>query len=144
MSLVDTLNSALKTAMQARDKAKRDALRLILAVVKNKEIAKRASLNDAEIIEVLKTEAKKRQEALEIYQQAGRPELAQKEAFELRIIKEFLPEQLSEDKVKEIVSQMKAAGQLPENFGEAMKQVMAKLKGQADGRLVAEAVKANL
>ena len=144
MSLAQKINTALKTAMSERNSGKIAALRLILAVIQNQEIAKRAPLTDEETIALLKTEAKKRQEALEIYQKAKRQELAQKEEFELKIIKEFLPEQLDEAKVKEIVGQMKATGQLPSNFGEAMKQVMAKLKGQADGRLVAEAVKAVL
>lgn len=144
MSLVDKLNTALKTAMRDRVKDKVAALRLILAAAQNQEIAKRAPLTDEEMIALLRIEAKKRQEALDIFNQAKRQELAQKEAFELKIIREFLPEQLSENKIKEIVGQMKAEGELSENFGEAMKQVMAKLTGQADGRQVAEAVKAAL
>lgn len=142
--LVSKLKADLKTAMRSRAKEKTAALRLIIAAVENKEIAKRAPLTNEETIDLLKTEAKKRQESLDIYQKANRQELAQKEAFELKLIQEFLPEQLDETKIKEMVGQMKAAGQLPENFGEAMKQVMAKLKGQADGRVVAQVVKAAL
>ena len=144
MSLAQKINTALKTAMRERDKDKVAALRLILAVVHNQEIAKKAPLTDEEMIALLKTEAKKRQEALEIYLKNERQELAQKEAFELKLIKTFLPEQLSADKIKELVGQMKAEGELPANFGEAMKQVMAKLKGRADGGAVAQAVKAAL
>ncbi len=144
MSLAQKIDTALKTAMRERNADEVAALRLVLAVVHNQEIAKKAPLTDEEMITLLKTEAKKRQEALEIYLKNQRQELAQKEAFELKLIKAFLPEQLSEAKIKEIVGQMKAGGELPDNFGEAMKRVMAKLKGQADGRSVAEAVKAAL
>ena len=94
--MAQELNTALKTAMRERDTHKVAALRLILAVVQNKEIAKKASLTDEEMIVLLKTEAKKRQEALDIYQKAKRQELAQKEAFELKLIKEFLPQPLGE------------------------------------------------
>lgn len=68
------------------------ALRLILAVIQNQEIAKRAPLADEEVARLLKAEAKKRQDAFEIYEKAKRQELAQKEEFELKIINEFLPE----------------------------------------------------
>ena len=99
---------------------------------------------DAEVIELLKTEAKKRRESQAIYLQAGRPELADKETFELKVIEEFLPRQLSPDEIKILVKELKQSGELPADFGGAMKQVMAKLNGRADGRMVAEAVKASL
>lgn len=138
------LAAALKTAMLTRAKDRLGALRLLLAVIKNKEIEKRAGLVDAEVIELLKTEAKKRRESQAIYLQAGRPELADKETFELKVIEEFLPRQLSPDEIKILVKELKQSGELPADFGGAMKQVMAKLNGRADGRMVAEAVKASL
>jgi len=67
--------------------------------------------------------------------------LAEKEEKELQVIKSYLPKQVSEEEIRKMVKEMKAAGELGDNFGQAMKAVMAKLKGQADGKLVAQVVK---
>lgn len=134
----------LKKAMQQRQADKVSALRLLVAALKNARIEKKADLSEAEEVAVLNKEAKKRQEAIEMYKKGGRQELAAKEEAELEIIKGYLPQQMGEEKIKELVKEMKQAGELGDDFGQAMKLVMAKLKGQADGKLVAQAVKTEL
>lgn len=129
-------------------KAKNDellvaVLRLLKTAIKNAEITKKGQLTDEEIQKVISSEAKKRKDALESYRQGGREELAVKEEQEMAILEKYLPEQLSEDKVKELVSQVIAeAGEVtPKDFGKLMGQVMAKAQGQADGGLVSRLVK---
>lgn len=134
----------LKKAMQQRQADKVSALRLLVAALKNARIEKKADLNEAEEVAVLNKEAKKRHEAIEMYKKGGRQELADKEKAELQIIKGYLPQQMGEEKIKKLVKEMKQAGELGDDFGQAMKLVMAKLKGQADGKLVAEVVKTEL
>lgn len=134
----------LKKAMQQRQADKVSALRLLVAALKNARIEKKADLSETEEVAVLNKEAKKRQEAIEMYKKGGRQELAAKEEAELKIIKGYLPQQMGEEKIKELVKEMKQAGELGDDFGQAMKLVMAKLKGQADGKLVAQAVKTEL
>lgn len=144
MSLTLALNQAYQGALKNRQSERVAGLRLLLAALKNQAIAKRAEVSDEEAAALLRSEAKKRREALAIYQKAGRQELADRESGELRLIEEFLPKQLEWQKVTDMVKSMKARGELPESFGEAMKLVMGRLKGQAEGRVVAEAVKAAL
>ena len=90
MALSDKLSQALKEAMKAKDGETVGALRLILAVLQNLRIAKRAALSDEEVLAVLQKEAKKRVEAKAIYEKAGRQDLAAIEARELRIIRQWL------------------------------------------------------
>jgi len=134
----------LRQAMQQKQAEKVAALRLLVAALKNAQIEKNDKLSEAEEIGVLNKEAKKRQEAAEIYKREEREDLAKKEEAELKVIKEYLPQQMSQAEVKEVVKQMKTSGELGDDFGGAMKAVMAKLKGKADGKLVAQMVKEEL
>jgi hypothetical protein len=134
----------LRQAMQQKQAERVAALRLLVAALKNAQIEKNDKLSEAEEIGVLNKEAKKRQEAAEIYKREEREDLAKKEEAELKVIKEYLPQQMSQAEVKEVIKQMKTSGELGDNFGAAMKAVMAKLKGKADGKLVAQMVKEEL
>jgi len=134
----------LKKAMLGQQADRVAVLRMLTAALKNARIAKNADLDEAEEIGVLKKEVKKRQEAIEMFKKGEREDLVKQEQAELKMIKPYLPQEMGEAEVKQIVKEMKAAGELGDNFGEAMKAVMAKLKGQAEGKLVAEAVKAEL
>ena len=138
------LDADLKVAMKARDLTRVATLRLLVASAHNKKIELGHDLSNAEIISVLQKEAKKRDESIALYQQAGRKDLADREAEELAVIKAYLPAALSEAEVKDAVVKMKAAGELGTDFGSAMRAVMAKFKGQADGKLVADIVKQEL
>ncbi len=144
MVKTETIENDLKQAMLDKQADKVSVLRMLVAGIKNARIEKGEDLNEEDEIKVLKKEAKKRTEAIEIYKKAERNELAEKEEKELQVIKKYLPEEMGAEKIKEIVLEMKAAGELGDDFGSAMKAVMGKLKGGADGKLVAGVVKQEL
>ena len=141
--LRNTLNAALKEAMLAKDNARRDVIRGLQSAVKQVEIDTRKEPTDDDVMAVLQKEAKKRREAIDESTKAGRPDLAEKEASELTIIETFLPRQLSLDEVKsiaaEIIAQTGAVDAKDQN--KVMGPLMARVKGQADGRLVNQAVR---
>lgn len=159
--LKDKINQNYKEAFKAKKELEVSVLRMLQTAIKNKEIEKRGKLSktekiedleklseltDEEIIAVISSEAKKRQDAILDYQKGGRNDLAEKEAQEMAILKQFLPEEMSEDeikiKVKEIVSEIKPAG--PQDFGRVMGRVMAELKGKASGDAISRIVKEEL
>ena len=131
----------LKAAMKQKQADKVSALRLLVAEMEIAQIAKKEDLNDNDVIKILTKEAKKRTESYQIYKKVGRMDLADKEKYQLQIIKQYLPQQMSESEVKEIIKGMKELGSVKGNFGEVMKLVMAKLKGKADGTMVARIVR---
>jgi len=148
--LQQQIEQAFLEAFKARDELKTSVLRMLKTSLMNKKIekliAKEDFLPDEEVIAVLKTEAKKRQDSIESYRQGGREELAQKEEAEIVIIKQFLPEQMSEDAVmvltQEVIAEMGNPGSA--GFGKIMGAVMAKAKGAADGAIVSKIVKEKL
>lgn len=141
MAQTKTIEQDLITAMKKHDSLKVSTLRLILAALHNEQIAKKRPLSPQEEIQVLQKEVKKRQEAIALYQQGKRPELAAKETEEIGIIKEYLPAMMSREEINNLVVKMKAGGELDNDFGKAMKAVMAKTSGKAEGKMVMEAVK---
>ncbi|GBD94527.1 glutamyl-tRNA(Gln) amidotransferase subunit E [bacterium BMS3Abin05] len=146
MSLADTIMQDLKAAMKAREKNRVDVLRLLKARIKNLEIDKGRALTGEEEIQVLQSAAKKRKEAIDLYEKGNRPELAEKEREELAVIQSYLPEQLSrEDVEREIVLIVEETGASSmKDLGKVMKEAMARLKGKADGKLVQEIVRSKL
>jgi hypothetical protein len=141
MSLLDQIEADLKAAMIQKDAELVAALRLLVAALKNAAIDKRGQLSTAEELKVLAKEAKQRQESIEAYQQASRSDLADKEKKELAVIKGYLPQQMSEDEVRELVSGLDGWGAVKGNFGAAMKLAMKQVAGRADGALVAKVVR---
>jgi uncharacterized protein YqeY len=131
----------LSAAMKARDSLRVSVLRLILTAIHNQEIAVRRELRPEEIVKILAKEISKREEAIVLYEQGKRPELADKERQEIQLIKAYLPQMMNAEKVKKIIIELKKDNQLGSNFGQAMRTVMAKLKGKADGKLIAQTVK---
>ena len=128
----------MKDAMKAGDAIKRDSLRMLDAMIKNTEIEKmkkEEGLADAEILEVLARAVKQRKDSVAQYTAGGRPELAEKENKEIEILMQYMPEQMGDDKVreivKEVISQTGASGKA--DIGKVMGAAMGKLKGQADG-----------
>lgn len=119
------------------------ALRMLIVAAHNKEISIRekgaAELSDEQIIEVVASEIKKRKDSVEAYVAGGRPELADKETTEIKILQKYLPAQLSDDELEKIVQEVVASG--ADNFGKVMGQVMARVKGKAAGARVGELVK---
>ena len=148
MNLKEQISEDIKSALKAGDSFTAGVLRMVMAALQNKSIDKRAKgeeeeLTQEEILEILAREAKKRKEAIELYKQGDRQELAESEEKELAIIEKYLPQQMSREEVVAVVSTIIEKNK-PENFGEAMKLVMAELKGKADGKIVAEVIKEQL
>lgn len=139
----ESLSAALKEAMLAKDTARRDVIRLIQSAIKQVEIDTRKEMTDDDAIVVIQREAKKRREAIEEANKAGRSDISDKEQAELVIVETFLPRQLSLEEVKaiavEIIAEVGAAG--PKDQGKVMGPLMARVKGQAAGNIVNQAVR---
>ena len=143
MGLKEDLSKDMVKAMKAGEKLRVSTLRMLIAAVKYKEIDKGEALTDADVQKVATTMAKQRRDSIEQFRAGGREEMAKQEEEELKILSEFLPEQVSESEVMKVVEEI--AGEVgargPADMGKVMKGVMAKLKGRADGKVVQEAVK---
>lgn len=146
MSLNEQLLSELKNAMKSGDAKLTGLLRFLIAQIQNKTKekfgAKEGSLSDEEVLDVLKREAKKRKEAINLFEQGGRKDLADKEKEELALMGKYLPAELGADEIRKAVKEVIASG--AGDFGKVMKESMARLKGQADGKLVSEIIKEEL
>jgi len=148
MSLKEKLQSDLTESMRNRDEIRSSTLRMILTAIKNEEVSGKEArdLSDAELITVLSRESKKRREAAEAFDQAGAKDRADTERAEGLIIAEYLPKQLSEAELKDLIdSAIKETGaNSPAQMGLVMKSLQPKIAGKADGALVSSLVKAAL
>lgn len=146
MTLQTQLNDAMKEAMKAKDSLRLNAIRLIKTAVKNREIDERRELGEQEVIAVLSSLVKQRKESAQVYRDNDRPELAEKEEAELAVIQSFLPAQLDEAGIRELIEAAVAetGASSPKDMGKVMKIVSAQTLGRADGKLVSELVKARL
>lgn len=140
---MEKINQDLKQAMRDKQAEVLSTLRMLIAVMRNKEITLRqggaAELTDEQAQEVVASEIKKRRDAVDAYTSGGRPELAAKESAEIKILEKYLPAQLSDQELEKVVQEVIAGGAT--DFGRVMGQVMAKVKGKADGAKVGEIVK---
>ena len=140
MTLDEQIQADLKTAMKARDRDTVATLRMALAAIKNLRVSSGHSgeVTDEETVQLLLREAKKRTEAAEAYDAAGRAELADKERRELAILRPDLPAQLGDEELRTIVSDTisEVGANSPSDLGTVMSAVMPKVKGQADGKRV--------
>jgi uncharacterized protein YqeY len=149
MSLKDKIIRDFKEAFKGKEEIKLSVLKLLQAEIHNAEIAKRAktgkeeALGEDEIIDVVSREIKKRKDAIELYEKGGRQELAVKERQEIDFLKFYLPEQLSEEEIRNLVK--KAIAQTGakeiEEMGRVMGVLSPQIKGRADGGLVSKIVK---
>ena len=149
MNLLEQVEKDFKQALQRKQVESLSVLRGLKTALHNKEIELRSQkkeMTDEIVMEVIQREVKKRREAAEMYKKGERAELAEKEEKELAILNQYLPEQLSDDKLKEIVLKViKEVGPTgPQDFGKVMSQVMAQVKGQAEGNKVREIVQKQL
>jgi len=146
VSLIGRIEGELKEAMQARDSARRDALRLILTSLRSAEKELRRPLHDDEELQVLQRERKRRLEAAEAFRAAGREEQAAAEEAELRVLEEFMPEPLPEEDLEEIVDDAIAeeGATSMRDFGRVMADVMPQVAGWADGSAVSQLVREKL
>lgn len=138
MSLIDTLNADLKSAMLSKDVMTRDTLRMILAGVKNLRIELGRELEEADVLAAVMRGVKTRKDSLEQYEKADREDLASIERNELVVLEKYLPKALSEDELRDIVAAaIKAVGaESKRDMGKVMKHVLAEHKGAADGKAV--------
>ena len=138
MTLVEDFQADLKAAMIAKENAKRDTLRLVVADLKNKRIELGRDLEEAEALAVVAKAKKSRLDSLEQYTAAGREDLAAIERAELEIIAVYLPEEMGEDELREIVRAVveEVGATEPKDMGAVMKALMPKVKGRADGKAV--------
>ncbi len=146
MSLKETINNDVKEAMKAKDTKKRDALRLLTSAMKQIEVDERKDLSDEDIIKIIQTQIKRRNDSATQYKDAGRDELMQQELDEIAYYEVYLPKQLTdeelENELKAIVEKVGATS--PKDMGKVMGMASKELAGRADGKRISTCVKALL
>ena len=148
MAISDQITKDITTAMKARDEHRLSTLRMVKSALKNKEVEKRAPLDDKEAMQVLSTLIKQRKDSIDAFTKGGRQEMADREGAEIVMIESYMPQAAGADeiaaKVRETIAEMSAAGAAPvmKDMGTVMKNVMAKFAGaRVDGKAVSDAVK---
>jgi uncharacterized protein YqeY len=148
MPLKDKLRDDMTSALKAKDELRLATLRMVLTAITNEEVAGKASreLSDDEVLKVVAREAKKRREAAEAFDQAGRAELAERERAEGGVLEGYLPAQLSDEEIAAIVREAIASSgaEGPQAMGQVMKVVQPQIAGRAEGGRVAAEVKKQL
>jgi uncharacterized protein len=145
--LAERIFNDYKEAMKARDALKSSVLSFLRADMLNQATAKKKDqLDDAEVIVVIKKQIKQRQDSIEQFTSGGRLEAAEKEQKELKILKDYLPEELSVDKIKVLIDEAVAStgSSTMKDMGRLMKELTVKIAGQADGKLVSDLVRQRL
>ncbi len=147
MSIKENIEKDFVKAMKEKETLKISTLRMVKAAIKNSEIDKRGELEDQEIVKLLDSLIKKRQEAIQLFREGGREDLAAKEEQEIAIIENYLPKVLSEEEIIKIVDEAirEVQAESIRDLGKVMKAVMEKFKGQrVDGKMVNNLVKNRL
>ena len=141
-ALQQKLTDDLKQAMKGGDTVKRSVIRLVMAAIKNAEIAKQKALEDGDILGIIAKEVRQRKESIEAFKEGDRPELAANEEAEMAILKAYMPAQMSRDEIvaeaRKVIEEVGAGGL--GDKGKVMPKLIAKLKGKADGREINEVV----
>lgn len=152
-SIAARIEKDIITAMKARDGERTTALRMVKTALKNREIEKRAPLDEAESLQILTTLIKQRRDSIEQFTKGNRPELAAKEASEIELIENYMPKAAGEQEIRKLVEETLAELALsgtdlgPKDMGTAMKAVQARIQTaglRAEGRQVSEIVKGEL
>ena len=140
------LQEQLKQSMKSKDELRTSVLRMLISDFKYAQIEKRGDLDEAESTQVIKRAIKKRKESIEMYEKGGRADLATKEAAELKILSEFVPAEMDEatvrQKVEETIAELGATDK--KDMGRVMKEVLARYKGQIDGKIAQKIVSEKL
>lgn len=153
MSLLQQISKDMVASMKAHDEVRTSTLRMAMTALKNKEIEKRAPLTDQESLQVMTTMIKQRHDSIEQFTKGNRPELAAREAAEIRLLETYLPKAAGEAEIRKVVAaaiaEISAAGAKPgpKEMGSVMKAVQAKIQAlglRADGKQVSEIVKQEL
>ena len=142
MSLLDTINTDLKTALKDRDQERLSTLRMLAAALKNKKIDLRHDLEDADVLAVIKTQVKQLKDSLASFEQGGRDDLATKAKAELGVLQKYMPEAMGSEElekiVKSVIEEVGAVGK--GDMGKVMGAAMGKIAGRADGGEVKQMV----
>ncbi len=148
MSLKEQLTADMKEAMKAKEAGKQrlSVIRLVRGAVRQLEIDGKKELGDEDVLGVISKEVKQRRDSIEDFKKGGRDDLVSEAEAEIAILLEYLPKQLSEDEVRALVKEAIAAtgASSPKDMGRLMKELMPKVKGRADGKMVNEIVKSLL
>jgi uncharacterized protein YqeY len=149
MGIGEQIQKDMVDAMRSRDELRLSTLRMAKAAIKNKEIDKRAPLDDQEVLQVLSTLIKQRRDSIEQFQKGGRQEMADKEAAEIKIIEHYMPKAMGAEEITATVKAVIAEMGSPtvKEMGTVMKNVMAKLQAtgaRVEGKTVSEIVKKQL
>ena len=146
MNLSERLTDDMKQAMKNQDKFKLSVIRMMRASVKNLEIDLKRPLDDKEVLDILSREIKQRKDSLQEFKKAGRDDLVAGLEVEIEIISQYLPEQLTEEEIQEIVSQTihELGASSKADMGKVMSALLPKTKGRADGKLVNQLVQQHL
>jgi uncharacterized protein YqeY len=144
--MIDRLQNELKQAMKDKDELKTSVLRMLISDLKYAQIEKQGQLNDAEATQVVLRAIKKRKESIEMYEKAGRSDLAAKETSELNLLQRYAPAEIDEstarEKISEVIQELGAKDK--KDMGRVMKEVVARYKGQIDGKLAQKIVSEKL
>ena len=144
--LKEKIQQDVKDALKSGDTRKRMVLGMVMAAIKNKEIEKHGELTDEEVVAVISSEIKKRKDSVVQFEKGGRPELAEQEKEEAKILMEYMPEQMSEDEIRaEVQKAIRETGAKDvKEMGKVLGVLMPKVKGKADGQTVSRIVKEKL
>ena len=145
-SLKERISQDTKDAMRAKDKARLGVLRLVSAAIKQKEVDERTEVDDVGVLAILEKMVKQRRDSIAQYEKAGRDDLLEQEQFEVGIIQEFMPEQLSETEIEALVDEaVQASGAASmKDMGKVMDMLKPKLAGRADMGMVSQLIKRRL
>ena len=132
-----------RAALRAGDKLKVSVIRLLTALIKNREVEKRGPLTDAEVMQAISSSCKQRQDSIEQYRQGGRQDLADKETAELHILQSYMPQPFTAEELEELVRAaiQEAQAASPKEMGKVMTLLMPKITGRADGKVVSALVR---
>lgn len=146
MSLKEQILEDIKKYMKEKDSVALNAVRMLKSDIKNAEIAAIKELDDNGIFKVVASNIKKRKDSIEVYEKNGRQDLADKEAAEIKVLEKYLPAQLDDDAIKNIIEKTIASldENMKKNFGAVMKNVMAEIGNRAEGKRVSELIKGML
>ncbi|HYC44998.1 MAG TPA: GatB/YqeY domain-containing protein [Burkholderiales bacterium] len=144
--LKDRINTDLKDAMRAGDARRRDALRLLTAALKQKEVDERKDLGDPEVVSIIDKMIKQRRDSIAQFEKGGRPDLAEGEQFEISVLEAYMPAAMSEAEIDAAIAAAiaEAGAKGPADMGKVMGPLKAKLAGRADMGQVSARVKAKL
>ena len=143
MSLKEKLMEDLKSSMKSKDKVRKNVITMVRSAIKQKEVDERIELEDVDVIEIISKQVKQKKDAIEDFEKGNRQDLVDLTKQEINILMEYLPKQLTEDELEQIVKQsIENMGAITiKDIGKVMSDVLPKVKGKADGSMVNKIVR---